>query len=111
MIKIWQFKKIIIIWQLLSHFPRKKTCVQFVAPSFWLPTGEMSPQKKEKEKKKPSLPCKKRDILFLLLIKNIYENLYKLYFMKEPFLFSPKVSILAKLWKVFNHKFTDFPKI
>jgi hypothetical protein len=84
--------------------------VQVVAPSFWLPSGEISP-KKIKKKKKPSLPCKKSDILFLLLIKNIYENLYMLYFMKEPFLFSPKVSILAKLWKFFDHKFSDFPKI
>jgi hypothetical protein len=39
------------------------------------------------QKKNPSLPCKKKDILFLLLIKNIYENIYMLYFMKEPFLF------------------------
>jgi len=90
-------------------FSRKKTCVQVVVPSFWLPSGEISPQKKKN--KKPSLPGKKRDILFILLIKNIYENLYMLYFMKEPFLFSPKVSILAKLWKFFDHKFSDFPRI
>jgi len=50
MIKIWQFFLNCLNMAAFEPFSRKKTCVQVVVPSFWLPSGEILPQKKKKQK-------------------------------------------------------------
>jgi hypothetical protein len=52
----------------LSHFPPKKTCVQVVAPSFWLPSGEITPhEEKKREKKKPLHAMQKKEYFIFIV--------------------------------------------